>query len=112
MGPANCARAGAGAAQQPPSSACPGFVEQAGAEADLVAEDVGEGLEVPLGPVAARGAGVRVGPSPAGGCQELLGGREPDDPAGQGVEAVRIVRDEVRALVEGLIAGVAPDGRA
>ncbi|MEW2175520.1 arsenate reductase ArsC [Streptomyces sp. NPDC005406] len=33
---------------------------------------------------------------------------ELDDPAGQGVEAVRIVRDEIRALVEGLIAEIAP----
>lgn len=37
---------------------------------------------------------------------------ELDDPAGRGVEAVRIVRDEIRALVEGLIAELAPDGRA
>ncbi|MFE9858059.1 arsenate reductase ArsC [Streptomyces sp. NPDC005780] len=37
---------------------------------------------------------------------------ELDDPAGQGVEAVRIVRDEIRALVEGLIAELAPEGRA
>ncbi|WP_326665700.1 arsenate reductase ArsC [Streptomyces sp. NBC_00385] len=36
---------------------------------------------------------------------------ELDDPAGRGVEAVRIVRDEIRALVEGLIAELAPDGR-
>ncbi|MFJ7199018.1 MULTISPECIES: arsenate reductase ArsC [unclassified Streptomyces] len=31
-----------------------------------------------------------------------------DDPAGQGVEAVRTVRDEIRELVEGLIAEIAP----
>ncbi|WP_443051158.1 arsenate reductase ArsC [Streptomyces sp. JV185] len=31
-----------------------------------------------------------------------------DDPAGQGVEAVRTVRDEIRKLVEGLIAEIAP----
>ncbi|MFI6898819.1 arsenate reductase ArsC [Streptomyces sp. NPDC050256] len=37
---------------------------------------------------------------------------ELDDPAGRGVEAVRIVRDEIRVLVEGLIAELAPDGRA
>ncbi|MFE9814283.1 arsenate reductase ArsC [Streptomyces sp. NPDC005773] len=37
---------------------------------------------------------------------------ELDDPAGRGVEAVRIVRDEIRALVEGLIAELAPDGSA
>ncbi|TXS42988.1 arsenate reductase ArsC [Streptomyces sp. OR43] len=35
-----------------------------------------------------------------------------DDPAGQGVEAVRLVRDEIRTLVEGLIAELAPDARA
>ncbi|WP_328892214.1 arsenate reductase ArsC [Streptomyces sp. NBC_00236] len=37
---------------------------------------------------------------------------ELDDPAGRGVEAVRIVRDEIRALVEDLIAELAPDGSA
>jgi len=34
-----------------------------------------------------------------------------DDPAGQGVESVRPIRDEIKALVEGLIAELArPDG--
>jgi arsenate reductase (thioredoxin) len=32
-----------------------------------------------------------------------------DDPAGQGVEAVRPIRDEIRTLVEGLIAEAAPE---
>ncbi|MBO8183952.1 arsenate reductase ArsC [Streptomyces spirodelae] len=32
-----------------------------------------------------------------------------DDPAGQGVEAVRPIRDEIRALVEGLIEEIAPE---
>jgi arsenate reductase len=31
-----------------------------------------------------------------------------DDPAGQGVEAVRPIRDAIRVLVEGLIAEIAP----
>ncbi|MBT3155189.1 arsenate reductase ArsC [Streptomyces sp. CHD11] len=31
-----------------------------------------------------------------------------DDPAGQGVEAVRPIRDEIRTLVEDLIAEIAP----
>ncbi|TXS52331.1 arsenate reductase ArsC [Streptomyces sp. t39] len=31
-----------------------------------------------------------------------------DDPAGQGVEAVRPIRDEIRTLVEALIAEIAP----
>ena len=31
-----------------------------------------------------------------------------DDPAGQGIEAVRPIRDEIRKLVEGLIAEIAP----
>ncbi|MQY10314.1 Arsenate reductase [Streptomyces sp. RB5] len=31
-----------------------------------------------------------------------------DDPAGQGLEAVRPIRDEIRALIEGLIAEIAP----
>ncbi|MFW6692690.1 arsenate reductase ArsC [Streptomyces sp. MAR4 CNX-425] len=31
-----------------------------------------------------------------------------DDPAGQGVEAVRPIRDEIRTRVEGLIADIAP----
>ncbi|MFJ2898159.1 arsenate reductase ArsC [Streptomyces sp. NPDC087218] len=31
-----------------------------------------------------------------------------DDPAGLGVEAVRPIRDEIRSLVEELIAGIAP----
>ncbi|KAB2591440.1 arsenate reductase ArsC [Streptomyces arboris] len=31
-----------------------------------------------------------------------------DDPAGQGVEAVRPIRDEIRKLVEGLIEEIAP----
>ncbi|MFF4247548.1 arsenate reductase ArsC [Streptomyces sp. NPDC001822] len=33
---------------------------------------------------------------------------ELEDPAGQGVEAVRPIRDEIRALVENLIAEIAP----
>ena len=33
---------------------------------------------------------------------------ELDDPAGQGVEAVRPIRDEIRARVEALIAEIAP----
>jgi arsenate reductase len=37
---------------------------------------------------------------------------ELDDPAGQGVEAVRRIRDEIRALVEGLLAEIAPGARA
>ncbi|MFI6948158.1 phosphotyrosine protein phosphatase [Streptomyces sp. NPDC050422] len=32
-----------------------------------------------------------------------------DDPAGQGVEAVRPIRDEIKTLVEGLIKEVAPE---
>ncbi|MFD4345638.1 arsenate reductase ArsC [Streptomyces coelicoflavus] len=32
-----------------------------------------------------------------------------DDPAGQAVEAVRPIRDEIRTLVEGLIAEIAPE---
>jgi arsenate reductase len=32
-----------------------------------------------------------------------------EDPAGQGVEAVRPIRDEIRTLVEGLIADAAPE---
>lgn len=32
-----------------------------------------------------------------------------DDPAGQGVEAVRPIRDKIRNLVEGLIAEIAPE---
>jgi arsenate reductase len=32
-----------------------------------------------------------------------------DDPAGQGVEAVRAIRDEIKARVEGLIAEIAPE---
>lgn len=32
------------------------------------------------------------------------------DPAGQGVETVRPVRDEIRTRIEGLIAEIAPDG--
>ncbi|SDN53802.1 arsenate reductase ArsC [Actinacidiphila guanduensis] len=31
-----------------------------------------------------------------------------DDPAGQGVEAVRPIRDEIKTLVEGLVAEIAP----
>jgi arsenate reductase len=33
-----------------------------------------------------------------------------DDPAGQGIEAVRPIRDEIRARVEALIADIAPNG--
>ncbi|MCF6522836.1 arsenate reductase ArsC [Streptomyces sp. JJ36] len=33
-----------------------------------------------------------------------------DDPAGQGVEAVRPIRDDIRTRVEGLIAEIAPEG--
>jgi arsenate reductase len=32
-----------------------------------------------------------------------------DDPAGQGLDAVRVVRDEIRRLVEGLIAEIGAD---
>ena len=32
------------------------------------------------------------------------------DPAGQGVEAVRPIRDEIKGLIEGLIAEIAPAG--
>lgn len=32
-----------------------------------------------------------------------------EDPAGQGVEAVRPIRDEIRILIEGLIAEIAPE---
>jgi len=35
-----------------------------------------------------------------------------DDPAGQGIEAVRAVRDEIRLLVEGLLREIAPEARA
>jgi arsenate reductase len=35
-----------------------------------------------------------------------------DDPAGQGVAAVRPIRDEIRALVEGLIAEIGPEPAA
>ncbi|MBL1287083.1 arsenate reductase ArsC [Streptomyces sp. For3] len=35
-----------------------------------------------------------------------------EDPAGQGVEAVRPIRDEIRTLVEGLIAEIAPEATA
>ncbi|MBK5237479.1 MAG: heat-shock protein HtpX, partial [Actinomycetales bacterium] len=31
-----------------------------------------------------------------------------DDPAGQGIEAVRPIRDDIRARVEALIADIAP----
>ena len=35
-----------------------------------------------------------------------------DDPAGQGIEAVRPIRDEIRGRVEALIAELAPPARA
>ncbi|MEW2630283.1 arsenate reductase ArsC [Streptomyces sp. NPDC048389] len=35
-----------------------------------------------------------------------------EDPAGQGVEAVRPIRDEIKKLVEGLIAEIAPEETA
>ncbi|MEU0084671.1 arsenate reductase ArsC [Streptomyces sp. NPDC006274] len=35
-----------------------------------------------------------------------------EDPAGQGVEAVRPIRDEIKKRVEGLIAEIAPERRA
>ena len=37
---------------------------------------------------------------------------ELDDPAGQGIDAVRPIRDEIRARVEALIAELAPDPAA
>ncbi|MFF0105494.1 ArsR/SmtB family transcription factor [Streptomyces hirsutus] len=52
-----------------------GDSRHAGAQAHTVAEDVGERLEVPLGPVAAKGVGVRGGPQPAGRGEQLLCGR-------------------------------------
>ena len=35
-----------------------------------------------------------------------------DDPAGQGVEAVRPIRDEIKTRIEGLLADLLPAGRA
>lgn len=35
-----------------------------------------------------------------------------DDPAGQGIDAVRPIRDEIRGRVEGLVAELLPAGRA
>ncbi|MFG2304458.1 arsenate reductase ArsC [Actinacidiphila glaucinigra] len=35
-----------------------------------------------------------------------------EDPAGQGVEAVRPIRDEIKARIEGLIAEIAPEPEA
>ena len=35
-----------------------------------------------------------------------------EDPAGQGVEAVRPIRDEIKVLVQGLIAEIAPEPTA
>ncbi|PPL17636.1 arsenate reductase ArsC [Microterricola pindariensis] len=35
---------------------------------------------------------------------------ELEDPAGQGIEAVRPIRDDIRARVEALIAEIAPEG--
>ncbi|MFH8973784.1 arsenate reductase ArsC [Streptomyces sp. NPDC017890] len=35
-----------------------------------------------------------------------------EDPAGQGVEAVRPIRDEIRVLVEGLVEEIAPKTRS
>ena len=35
-----------------------------------------------------------------------------DDPAGQGIESVRPIRDEIRSRVEALIAELLPSGRA
>ena len=52
-----------------------GDASDAGAEADLVAKDVGQRLEVMLRPVAAGRVGRTVRADPAGGGQELLGGR-------------------------------------
>ena len=37
---------------------------------------------------------------------------ELDDPAGQGIEAVRPIRDEIRSRIEGLIAELLPTGTA
>ncbi|WP_312676858.1 arsenate reductase ArsC [Microbacterium sp.] len=35
-----------------------------------------------------------------------------DDPAGQGIDAVRPIRDEIRARIEALITELLPEGRA
>jgi protein-tyrosine-phosphatase len=35
---------------------------------------------------------------------------ELDDPAGQGVDAVRPIRDDIRGRIEALIAEIAPEG--
>jgi protein-tyrosine-phosphatase len=37
---------------------------------------------------------------------------ELDDPAGQGIDAVRPIRDEIRRRIETLIGEILPDGRA
>ncbi|ELS54835.1 hypothetical protein STVIR_4194 [Streptomyces viridochromogenes Tue57] len=58
-----------------PVPARAGDAGDAGAGAHSAAEDVGQGLQVLLGPVAAGGVGRRVGPRPAGRREELLGDR-------------------------------------
>ncbi len=55
-------------------TAGPGHAGDGGAVADLVAEGVGERLEVPLGPVAAGRVRRAIGARPAGRGQQLLGG--------------------------------------
>lgn len=61
-----------------PIAAGPGNTGDGGAGADAVAEDVGERLQVEVGPVVAGGVGGRVGACPAGRGEELFGGRVDD----------------------------------
>lgn len=61
-----------------PVAAGAGDTGHGGAVADLVPESVGEGLEVALGPVAARRVGGGIRADPAGRGEQLLGGRVDD----------------------------------
>lgn len=78
MGDVDDERLGVAVGVHDPVPARAGDAGDGGAEAHLIAEGVGERLEVLLGPVPARRTGGSVRLDPAGGGQQLLGGRVDD----------------------------------
>ena len=95
-------------------SAPEGTVNPAVAEAMAeVGIDISAEIPKVLTAGAVRASGVCVTMGCGDACPVFPGKRyldwELDDPAGQGVAAVRPIRDEIRQLVEALIAEIAPD---
>jgi arsenate reductase (thioredoxin) len=74
--------------------------------------DLTQAFPKPLGEEAVRAADVVIAMGCGDACPVYPGKRyedwELDDPAGQGLEAVRAIRDEIQRRVEGLLAELVP----